>query len=459
MIVAAKQQASIDILKYPENVRMRRGMYLNSPDHCVFEIIDNAVDEFSAGHASKIVVTIINDLVTVIDDGAGIPVTPHKDPYFKGLSQVEIAMTTLHAGGKMSSQDGYKSNTSGLNGVGASCVNAVSSRFKVIVRGDNTEYEVDFEEGKTKKHLYKTGNPVPKGKTGTEIRFILDSTVWGDEWYDFNHITQRLKQLAYLNPGLEIVLKIESHDKNGNDVNIDTSFLSNDGLIHYIDDLVAKKNKLSEPVTSHDEHEYTAQIHPSTTENGVIVTDYSTLIDEKRKMLVDFAFAYTDSYSSDIKSFVNNVRTEYGGDHETGFKMGMFSAMKKYMIEHKLIKKENEIESEDCQEGLVAIVSVKLKDPNFEGQGKNKIHSPMVRSAVKKVTEDFLEQYLTEDENRAVSITEKILKAIRAREAARKARNVARAEKQITMGAGPKDFADCTSNNPEECVIFLVEGK
>lgn len=456
--MAEKKQASIDVLDYPENVRLRRGMYLKSPNHCIQEIVDNAVDEFMAGHCNTIGVAVVDDQVIVQDNGAGIPVTPHEDPRYANMPQVEVAMTVLHAGGKFGADDGYKTNSAGMNGVGASCVNAVSDSFQVIVRTDGIEYGIDFSKGRTVKKLYQTGEPVEDGDSGTEVHFTLDKEVWGDEWYDFPALKRRLKELAYLNPGLTIQLLFDTHNENGAAVQSEDEFNFPEGLKGYIQETTKSKELIIDPINFHAEYEYTAQIHPSTTKDGVIVTDYSSLVDEKRVMDVDVAIAYTTSYGQDIKSFVNNVGTDYGGDHQTGFNMGIFDATKQYLLDHKLIKKLSDVESDDCRDGMCALISVKLKDPNFEGQGKSKIKMPLARTGVKNVVGGFLKEFLEEDENRANTIMEKVLKAIKAREAARRAREAARAAKTISIGSMPKDFADCTWSEPSKCEIFLVEG-
>lgn len=456
--MSEKQQANISVLDYPENVRLRRGMYLLNPDHTVFEIVDNATDEYAAGHADRIDISIIDDEVIVIDNGAGIPVTPHKDPRYKGLSQAEVAYVTLHAGGKFNTEGGYRTNSAGLNGVGASCVNAVSSKVNLIIRADGKEYEIDFAKGKTTKHLYVKNEKVPKKKTGTEVHYVLDKEVWGEEWFDFTHIRNRLQELAYLNPGLTISFKVKSHTVDDNPVEMEAEFHYPDGIKEFIDDSVKGKEILADPLIINDKTKYTVKIHPSKEIDGKVVTDYEKSVEEKRTMDIDIAIVYTGSYSSTLLSFVNNVRTEYGGDHETGFKMGVFGALKKYLVEKNLIKNDKDVESDDCREGMTAIVSIKLKDPNYEGQGKGKIRMNIVRQAVKKSVEKALSQYLEENDERAQKITEKVLQAIRAREAARKARAVSRGLKNIEKVKNVEDLADCSCKDPEDSEIFLVEG-
>lgn len=413
---------------------MRRGMYLISPNHCIYEIVDNAVDEFSAGRCTKITVTVHNDnMISVVDNGGGIPVTPSKDPQYKGKSQALVAMTVLHAGGKFSSEDGYKSNTTGLNGVGASCVNAVSQLFVLKIR-PNTDpenfYTLTFKKGIVQEDMLVERVPdTTSYYTGTSVTFSLDPEVWGDEIFDFTEVKYRLKQLAYLNPGLTIEFNYDSTTE---------TYCSPDGLLGYINEVTANKEIIGEPVCKDTMKQY----------------------DDNKEMSIVIALAYVNGYSSDIRGFVNNVYTQYGGDHETGFKTGLLSVIRKYALEQKLIKDNKEIEGSDILEGLRALISVKLKDPIFEGQGKGKLRMNIVRSTVKTYVEDIIYDYFLQDINRANAIIQKVLSAAKARDAAQRARNTAREVKHITSSIGAiQNFADCSSKNPEECEIFLVEGE
>ena len=342
--------------------------------------------------------------------------------------------------------------------VGASCVNAVSSKVNLIIRTDGKEYEIDFAKGKTTKHLYVKNEKIPKKKTGTEVHYVLDKEVWGEEWFDFTHIRNRLQELAYLNPGLTIDFKVKSHTADDSPVEMESEFHYPEGIKEFIDDSVKGKEILATPLIINDNTKYTVKIHPSKEIDGKVVTDYEKSVEEKRTMDIDIAIVYTGAYSSTLLSFVNNVRTEYGGDHETGFKMGVHGALKKYLVEKNVVKNDKDVESDDCREGMTAIVSIKLKDPNYEGQGKGKIRMNIVRQAVKKTVEKALTQYLEENDERAQKITEKVLQAIRAREAARKARAVSRGLKNIEKVKNVEDLADCSCKDPEESEIFLVEG-
>lgn len=417
---------------------MRRGMYLISPNHCIYEIVDNAVDEFSAGRCTKITITVNNDTVTVSDNGGGIPVTPSKDPQYAGKSQAEVALSVLHAGGKFgeSSDGGYKTSTTGLNGVGASCVNAVSSLFVVNIR-PNTDpdnlYALTFKKGIIQGPMEITDvSEDINFYTGTSITFELDPEVWNDEQYDFTEVKDRLKQLAYLNPGLAIVF---NHYVDGK-LNQHT-YYSPKGLLGYINEVTANKEIIGQPLCK----------------------EITKTYDNNKDISIVVALAYVNGYSNDIRGFVNNVHTQYGGDHETGFKTGLLSIIRKYALEQKLIKDNKDIESSDILEGLRAIISIKLKDPIFEGQGKGKLRMNAVRSIVKSYIEEIVYDYFLQDTNRANTIIQKVLSAAKARDAAQRARNTAREVKHITSSIGAiQNFADCSSKNPEECEIFLVEG-
>lgn len=423
------EQAQISVLRYPDSVRLRKEMYLMDKNHALFEIVDNAVDEYSAGYATAIAVAIIGNKVVVEDNGRGIPVTPHPDPEFAGLSQAEVAFTTLHAGGKFGDEKGYQTVTGGLHGVGAACVNAVSSEMQLIIYTDGKKYQVDFEKGIIKTPLRVVGEVDPD-RTGTEVHFILDDEVWEDEQYDYKKIQKRLKQLAYLNPGLFIYFYLDVVDKNGKEIKLEEKYCFEDGLESYMNKLLKSKNPVS------------GIIHCSGQEDDV---------------LIDSAFSYTDGYNQEIYTFCNNISTE-AGDHLTGFKIGVANAVMKYMEENDL-KNKAHIEPDDCREGIVGIVSVKVKDPKFEGQGKTKIKMNSVRTAVRKLVETEFYDYLCRNQEEAKKIINKVLLAAKAREAAKRAREAVKNKQEILESSGlPGKLADCSSKNPEECEIFLVEG-
>ena len=431
-------QDDIQILRYPENVRMRHGMYLNSRNHCGDEIVEHSIDQFVAGNATTIVfaVTLNEDgtqVFTVEDNGAGIPVTMSKDPEHKGETDVEVVMTTLHAGGKFNQAEG-KAKTGGLNGVGASCVNAVSETFDVTVKTGGRVYETNFEKGIITQHTHEVGECDP-AETGTSVSYVLDDEIWGEDVFDFHKLDTRLRQLAYLNPGLTMYLYLDTVDAEGKPVKKEEEYCFPEGVKAYVDELTKNKTVLMLP-----------ELVTKTVENEKVGG-----ID------VSVALTYTASNSDNIKSFVNSINTEYGGDHETGLRMGISKAIERYALENKVIKDAKAIVSEDTREGLVAILNCSVADPNYEGQGKNKIRMPEVRAAVKNVVETWLYDYLSKDTVTAKKIMEKVLLAAKARVAATKARNAVRSASAISTGA-VKGLADCSCKDPDQAEIFLVEG-
>lgn len=435
----AKKQDQIEVLRFPDNVRLRHGMYINSPTHMIDEIIENAIDQFVAGNCTTISVGIIGDTIAVNDNGAGIPVTESSDPEHKGETQVEVAMTTLHAGGKFFQAGRKAVKTGGLNGIGASAVNALSSEFCVIVRTGGHTYRTDFAKGKIVNHTYDTGEDVSMENTGTTVMFTPDDSIWKGLKPDLKRVQKRVQQLAYLNPGLTMELAIDTEYEEGNPVKVEKTYNYPEGLMAYIKHLTKGRVPLIDPIVINE-----------TVDGGTDIGDIS----------VSAALDYTDSYTANILGFVNNIFQEYGGDHETGLKMGLMSAIRKYAVENKLVKDAKQIASEDTREGLTAILHVKVADPNYEGQGKDNLHMPEVKSAVRSIVEAYFYDYLCQDNKRAKIVIDKCLKAARVREAAKKAREAARGVKELTSGQGlPGKLADCSSRKPEECEIFLVEGK
>lgn len=437
--MADKQQDEIKILRYPENVRARHGMYLNSRNHCGDEIVENSIDQFMAGNCSTIVFAVTNNdkgeqVFTIEDDGAGIPVTMSKDPEHKGKTDVEVAMTTLHAGGKFSQGAENKAKTGGLNGVGASCVNAVSTEFNVEVKTGGKVYLTKFQKGIITEHTHKVGD-CDINDTGTAVSYVLDDAIWGEDVFDFARLKARIKQLAYLNPGLTMYLILDTTDANGNDVKLNETYCFPEGVKAYVEELTAKKKVITEPD----------------------IVKKTVINDKVGSIDVAIALAYTQATSTDIKSFVNNICTEYGGDHETGLKAGISKAIERYALENKFIKNAKVLTSDDSREGLVAILNVAVADPNYEGQGKNKIRMPEVRAAVKETVEEWLYDYLSRDANRAKLVMDKVLMAARARAAAKRARDAVRGAKAIDSGV-VEGLAECSCKEPEKCSIWLVEG-
>ena len=425
------EQVQIEVLEGLEAVRKRKEMYLMDKNHAVFEIIDNAVDEYAAGYCTAIAIGMIGDTIVIEDNGRGMPITPHPSPKYKGLTQAEVAYTVLHAGGKFNNANSYKVATGGLNGVGAACVNAVSSELDLIIYNNSKKYKAHFEKGKIIEPMQIVEENI-ENKTGTEVHFKLDDEIWKDEDFNLKKIKKRIQQLSYLNPGLLFYLVLDTTDKEGNVYKSQEQFYHPEGLTAYVDKITANKKKLINNVS------------------------YAEIVDD---ISIAFSFSYTDYYSQDIYSFCNNIYTESGGDHLTGFKSGIYEAISNYALETKAIKDSNEIESNDTREGIVGILSVKVKEPKFEGQGKSKLKMKEVRSTVKQTTKKFFYEYLNKNPDEAQAIIEKTLIAAKSRIAAKKARETVKKKQQImdTSGLSGK-LANCQSDKPEKCEIFLVEG-
>ena len=423
----------IQVLEGMEAVRRRPGMYIGSTDqrglhHLVFEIVDNSVDEFMAGFCTLIEVFISEDgLVHVQDNGRGIPVDKHPTT---GLSGVETVMTTLHAGGKF----GGKAYTvsGGLHGVGASVVNALSSWFKVDVYRGSRVYSQEFSRGISQTELgYSQSEDAANGKVGTAITFQRDQEIFDDAQFDFNTLTQRFREMAYLNKGLEIRFKSDYHQ----------SAWPNNQVTYYFDggisSFVKSLNQTREVL--HREPIYVEQQI-----NGTIV---------------EAALQYNDSFNEFIYAFANCINTEDGGSHVTGFRSALTRVLNDYGRKQKLIKDgEANLSGEETREGLTAVISVKVVDPQFEGQTKNKLGNPEVRNQVETVLAQALQFYLEDNPVDAKRIVEKCLTAQRAREAARKARDLIIRKNAMDGGGLPGKLADCSEKNPEFCELYLVEG-
>lgn len=435
-------QAQITVLRYPDNVRLRKEMYLRDPDHCVYEIIDNSIDEYTAGRCKNIYFSVQKTsskfpLITIEDDGGGIPTSCHKDPAYKNLSQAEVAYTVLHAGAKFSSKgiNGYETITSGLHGVGASCVNAVSSKLCLTIREreKNKNSFIIFEKGITTHRDINTKQLLPKSnfKFGTTVQFVLDDELWSEDEYNFSKIKSRLEQLTYLNPGLTIIYN------NMLDGNLtEEIFHHPEGLKDFLINITNYKKNVTSPVFI----------------NKTIDSD------ELGQISVSAAFQYCEGFSLELKSFVNNVSTD-GGDHLTGFNSGIYKSICKYIDkdDNSVIKSSKDITSEDVKEGLVAIIAIKVKDPKFEGQGKSTIKMPKIRSIVSTVIEETFYDDLRSS-SYSKQILQKIQSAIKARLAAKRARDAARGVKGVLDSSLPGKLAACSCKEPEKCELFLVEG-
>ena len=417
----------IQILEGLEAVRKRPGMYIGSTSsrglhHLVYEIVDNSVDEALAGYCDSIDVQINPDnSITVVDDGRGIPVDIQKKA---GIPAVEVVFTILHAGGKFGG-GGYKVS-GGLHGVGASVVNALSEWLEVEVRTGGHVYKQRYERGKTMYPLKIVGSCGAE-EHGTRVTFLPDKEIFEETVYDFDTLKIRLRETAFLTKGLKITLRDEREEKK------EKTFHYEGGIREFVEYL----NRSNVPL-------YEQVFYCEGQRDGV---------------LVEVAMQHNDSYTENIYSFVNNINTPEGGTHLTGFKNALTKTFNDYGRKNKLLK-ENEpaLSGEDIREGLTAIISIKVEDPQFEGQTKRKLGNSEARGAVDGVVSEQLTYYLEQNPSVAKAIIEKSVLAQRARAAARKARDLTRRKTALDGLSLPGKLADCSSKNPEECEIYIVEG-
>jgi DNA gyrase subunit B len=417
---------AIQVLKGLEAVRKRPGMYIGSTaarglHHLVYEVVDNSIDEALAGFCNKIELTINADnSVTVVDNGRGIPVDIHKTERMPG---VEVAMTMLHAGGKFDKST-YKVS-GGLHGVGVSVVNALSDQLDVWVYRDEQEYHMAFSRGKTVTKLEVLGKTK---KTGTKITFRPDSEIFTETRYDYGTLANRLRELAFLNREIELTItdKREEQDRV-------ESFRYKKGLPEFVTHLRGAKKPL----------------HPK----PISITT------TKDEVEVDIALQYSDGYVETTLSFVNNINTHEGGTHLTGFKAALTRVVNEVAKARGALKKESfTLSGDDVREGLTSVLHVKVKEPQFEGQTKTKLGNSEVEGIIKTVVYEHLGNYLNENPSVARSIIEKSLSAARAREAARKARELVRKKSALDSGVLPGKLADCSLTDPSMCELYIVEG-
>ena len=417
----------IQILEGLEAVRKRPGMYIGSTSvrglhHLVYEIVDNSVDEALAGYCSHIEVQINADnSITVQDDGRGIPVDIQKKA---GLPAVEVVFTILHAGGKFGG-GGYKVS-GGLHGVGASVVNALSEWLEVEICRDGKVYKQRYERGKTMYPLKVVGECAPD-KHGTRVVFLPDKEIFEETVYDYDTLKVRLRETAFLTKNLKITLRDDREVKH------EKTFHYEGGIKEFVTYLNRSNEKLYEPVIYCE---------------GI-----------KDKVFVEVAMQHNDSYTENIYTFVNNINTPEGGTHLAGFKSALTKTFNDYAKKNKLLK-ENEpaLSGEDIREGLTAIISVKIEEPQFEGQTKQKLGNSEARAAVDAIVSEQLTYFLEQNPTVAKIICEKSILAKRARDAARKARESVQRKSPMSGGGLPGKLADCSSKVPEECELFLVEG-
>jgi len=416
--------SQIQVLEGLEAVRKRPGMYIGSTSHrglhqLVFEVVDNSIDEALAGYCRNIKVIIDNDnRVTVKDDGRGIPVEEHPT---MGRPALEVVLTMLHAGGKFS-RESYKV-AGGLHGVGLSVVNALSEKLEVEVNREGKKHYQVYHEGKPISPIEDKGNT---NKSGTQISFKADSSIFEVVEYDYQYIAQRLRELAFLNKGIKIDLVDEKNNKKD-------SFKYDGGIISFVNYLNEGKE--------------------------VIPKNPMYINKEKEGCVVEIAMQYNTGYNEQIYSYANNIRTHEGGSHESGFKSSLTRLLNEYGRKASLLKEnQGNLGGEDVREGLTAIISVKIFEPQFEGQTKTKLGNSEIRGIVDNVLYEELEVFLEQNPGISRKILDKAIRASRAREAAKKARELTRRKNALEISALPGKLADCVSKDPAESELFIVEG-
>ena len=422
--------STIQVLEGLEAVRKRPAMYIGDISakglhHLVYEVVDNSIDEALAGYASHIEVTINEDnSITVVDNGRGIPVDMHEKEH---KSALEVVLTVLHAGGKFD-KGSYKVS-GGLHGVGVSCVNALSTYLRAEVRRSGKVYMQEYSCGKPTTELKVIGE---SDTTGTTIIFKPDGSIFTVTEYDYNTLAVRLRDLAFLNAGITLTLTdMRQLDEEGNPRR--EVFYSKDGLREFVEYIDSNKESLINDV-----------IHLNTERQGIPV---------------EVALTYNNSYNENVHSFVNNINTIEGGTHLSGFRRGLTTTLKKYAEDNKLLEKEKvEVSGDDFREGLTAVVSVKVLEPQFEGQTKTKLGNSEVAGAVSSAVSEALRNYLEEHPKQARTIVEKVALAAKARQAAYNARNKILRKSPLSGGGLPGKLADCSSRHAEDCELFLVEG-
>mgnify|MGYP001485776396 FL=1 len=422
---------SIQALEGMEHVRMRPSMYIGDVGsrglhHLVYEVVDNSIDEAMAGHCDKISVIINEDnSVTTEDNGRGIPVGIHKK---EGVSALEVVMTKIGAGGKFD-KDSYKVS-GGLHGVGVSCVNALSEKLVATVHRDGKIWEQEYSKGKSLEPVKEIGK---SDKTGTIVTFLPDKTIFQDiNIYSYDILANRLRELSFLNKGITITITDKRNkDKDGNDVH--EEFYSKDGLVEFIKFL----DDTREP----------------------IMKDVIAFEGEKNGVPVEVAMVYNTSYSENLHSYVNNINTHEGGTHLSGFRRGLTHTLKKYSESSGMLDKlKFDISGDDFREGLTAIISVKVAEPQFEGQTKTKLGNKEVSASVSQAVSEMLRDYLEEHPDDAKTIVQKVILAAQARHAAQKAREMVQRKSVMSIGGLPGKLSDCSEQDPAKCEVFLVEG-
>lgn len=450
-------EAEIVTLSDAEHVRQRRGMYLPNMNYCVYEIVDNAVDEFMAGNCKNIWVQLEPDKVLRIqDDGSGVPIKPDKkDP---SKSMAEVALGELKSGGKFNAEGSMGNQgvkTGGLNGTGSSAVNFTCDQFIATITKEGKMYQIGWEKGQLVQPLTSIGQADEDDiQHGTLIELLPDMTIWEDSDFDVNAIARRLEQLTYLNPGLTIHEDIGYAGKQ-----IEGSICNPEGLKAYLEKLSENKTMIVEPITfSGHLHLKSNKIYSSKEvvkqifedENNNEITDLNDIVD------VDIALCYNTTYQNEIYVFTNNVPNDLGGHHLVGFKEGLFKSINNYYEENTKGKLVTLVQ-DDVREGLIAVVSIKIANPVFDGQGKAKLDMPKVRASIRTATMEMVDDFLDKNPDAAKIIIAKAIQAQTTREAVRKTREAARGAKKL-FGGDPDKLTDCTSKNPEERELWLAEG-
>ena len=423
---------SIQALEGMEHVRMRPSMYIGDVGsrglhHLVIEVVDNSIDEALAGHCNNIIVTINEDnSVTTEDDGRGIPVGIHKK---EGVSALEVVMTKIGAGGKFD-KDSYKVS-GGLHGVGVSCVNALSESLKASVHRDGKVWEQEYEKGVPLYPVKETGKT---DKTGTIVTFKPDTTIFTDiNEYSYDILASRLRELSFLNKGITVTL-VDRRDKDKKSGEFQSEiFFSEEGLPEFIKFLDGSREPIMRNVIAFE--------------------------GEKNGVPVEVAMIYNTSYAENLHSYVNNINTHEGGTHLSGFRRGLTHTLKKYSEASGMLDKlKFEISGDDFREGLTAIISVKVAEPQFEGQTKTKLGNKEVSSCVSQAVSEMLTNYLEEHPDDAKIIVQKVILAAQARHAAQKAREMVQRKSVMSIGGLPGKLSDCSEQDPSKCEVFLVEG-
>ncbi|MGB1507522.1 MAG: DNA topoisomerase subunit B, partial [Crocinitomicaceae bacterium] len=421
---------NIQVLEGLEAVRKRPAMYIGDVGvkglhHLVYEVVDNSIDEALAGHCSEISVFINeDDSITVIDNGRGIPTAMHSK---ENKSALEVVMTVLHAGGKFD-KDTYKVS-GGLHGVGVSCVNALSEHLSAKVKREGKLFQQEYQTGKP---LYDVKVIGESTETGTEVTFKPDKTIFEVSEYNYDTLAARMRELAFLNKGIRINLTDKRQkDEKGNDVF--NSYHSEGGLKEFAEFLDRNRESL--------------------------IPDVIYFEGERDGIPVEVSMTYNTSYTENIQAYVNNINTHEGGTHLSGFRRGLTNTLKKYANESGMLAKEKvEIDGDDFREGLTAVLSVKVAEPQFEGQTKTKLGNREVTAPVSQSVSEMLSSYLEEHPNAAKTIVQKVILAAKARHAARKAREMVQ-RKSVLSGSGlPGKLADCSEKDPAACEIYFVEG-